>query len=98
MTVPDGSRRPHRPAGTAPLEVEGVDGTVVFDGQVVTIKRVGEREERIPLGSIAAVRWTPAGALHGSIAFTPTDEGAVLFDKAQQPAFSLLRLAIETAL
>lgn len=62
-------------SGTA----EGHNGQVVFDGQFVTITRkgflaratVGKGEKRIPLASVAAVQWKPAGAMvNGFIAFT----------------------------
>lgn len=62
-----------------PLEVKGHNGTVVWDGDFVTIKRtgflarasVGKGEKRIPLGSITAVQWKPAGGvMNGFIQFT----------------------------
>src|SRR5688500_8163474 len=51
------------PAGQ-PLEVKGVNGTIVFDGSIIAIRRdgllaratVGKGEKRIPLRSIAAVQ------------------------------------------
>lgn len=61
------------------MEVKGHTGTVVFDGDFVTIKRtgfnarmtVGKGEKRLPLSSITAVQWKPAGALaNGFIQFT----------------------------
>lgn len=61
------------------VEVKGHTGTVVFDGDFVTIRRtgfnarmsVGKGEKRIPLSSISAVQWKPAGALvNGFIQFT----------------------------
>lgn len=61
------------------MEVKGHTGTVVFDGDFVTIRRtglnarmtVGKGEKRIPLSSISAVQWKPAGALvNGFIQFT----------------------------
>jgi hypothetical protein len=61
------------------VEVKGHNGTVIFDGDFVTIRRsgfmaratIGKGEKRIPLGSIAAVQWKPAGAMmNGFISFT----------------------------
>lgn len=61
------------------VEVKGHNGTVNFDGDFVTIKRtgflarasIGKGEKRIPLGSITAVQWKPAGAMmNGFISFT----------------------------
>lgn len=61
------------------MEVKGHTGTVVWDGDFVTIKRtgfnarmsVGKGEKRIPLSSITAVQWKPAGAMvNGFIQFT----------------------------
>ncbi len=61
------------------MEVKGHNGTVIFDGRSVTIKRtgffartsVGKGEKRIPLGSITAVQWKPAGPIvPGFIQFT----------------------------
>jgi hypothetical protein len=61
------------------VEVKGHTGTVVFDGDVVTIRRtgfdarmtVGKGEKRIPLASITAVQWKPAGTfVNGFIQFT----------------------------
>lgn len=61
------------------LEVKGHTGTVRFDGQTVTIIRkgalarmsVGKGEKQIPLPSISAVQFKPAGiVMNGFIAFT----------------------------
>lgn len=61
-----------------PIRVQGVNGTVVFDGDFVTIERkgflartsVGKGTKRIPLGSITAVQWKPPGAfVNGFISF-----------------------------
>jgi hypothetical protein len=61
------------------VEVKGHNGTVVWDGTFVTIRRkgflaratIGKGEKRIPVGSITAVQWKPAGALvNGFIQFT----------------------------
>lgn len=69
--TPPGSSRPH--------EVKGHTGTIVWDGDFITIKRtgflarasVGKGEKRIPLASITAVQWKPAGAMvNGYIQFT----------------------------
>jgi hypothetical protein len=64
---------------TDPILVEGHTGQVSFDGFFVTIHRkgfraravVGKGEKRIPLPSIAAVQWKPAGGMvNGFIQFT----------------------------
>lgn len=60
------------------IEARGVNGTVTFDGQTVTIHRsgfmaratVGKGTKTIPIGSITAVQWKPAGAVRGFIQFT----------------------------
>jgi hypothetical protein len=61
------------------IEVKGENGRVVFDGQAVTINRkgitarlsVGKGVKVIPLRSITAVQWKPAGfASRGFIQFT----------------------------
>lgn len=59
-------------------EAKGVNGTVSFDGQFVTIARsglmaratVGKGDKRIPVSSITAVQWKPAGLMNGYIEFT----------------------------
>lgn len=65
--------------GAAPTEAKGVNGTVRFDGQFVTIARtgfmaratVGKGDKRIPVRSITAVQWKSPGAMvNGYIAFT----------------------------
>lgn len=61
------------------IEAKGHSGTVRFDGRFVTIARtgflaratVGKGEKRIPVPSITAVQWKPAGPLvNGAIQFT----------------------------
>lgn len=61
------------------MEAHGHNGQVRFDGQFVTITRqgflarasVGKGEKHIPITSIAAVQWKPAGPLvNGYIQFT----------------------------
>lgn len=60
------------------LQARGTSGTITFDGVYVTISRtglsrltVGKGDKRIPVGSISAVQWKPAGALvNGYIQFT----------------------------
>lgn len=61
------------------LEVKGVNGTVLFDGGFVTIRRkgmsarmtVGKGDKRIPLRSISAIQFKPAGmTTRGFIQFT----------------------------
>ncbi|MFZ0668503.1 MAG: DUF4429 domain-containing protein, partial [Acidimicrobiales bacterium] len=58
---------------------KGVNGTLSFDGRMVTISRkgamarttVGTGEKRIPVHSITAVRWkAPSHLVRGFIAFT----------------------------
>jgi hypothetical protein len=60
-------------------EVKGHNGTVMFDGHFVSIRRtgflaratVGKGEKRIPVASISAVQFKPAGAMvNGFIQFT----------------------------
>lgn len=64
---------------TAPFEAQGHNGTVVFDGQFVSLQRkgflaripVGKGEKRIPLRSINAVQIKPAGPMmNGFIEFS----------------------------
>lgn len=53
------------------ITAKGRNGTLHFDGQFVTIARsgflargtIGKGEKRIPVSSIAAVQWKPAGAM-----------------------------------
>ncbi|MCR1984060.1 DUF4429 domain-containing protein [Cellulosimicrobium cellulans] len=61
------------------ITAQGVNGTVVFDGQWVTITRggfygtmtVGKGQKRIPVSSITAVQWNAPNALvNGFIQFT----------------------------
>lgn len=61
------------------ITAKGHNGTVTFDGNWVTISRtgalarmsVGKGEKRIPLPSITAVQWKPAGPMvNGFIQFT----------------------------
>jgi hypothetical protein len=61
------------------VEAVGRGGQVSFDGAMVTITRrgalgrmtAGKGEKRIPVRSITAVRWKPAGAMvNGYIQFT----------------------------
>jgi hypothetical protein len=63
----------------APMEVKGHTGTVRFDGQVIEIVRkgllaraiVGKGTKQIPLASITAVQFKPAGPfVNGFIQFT----------------------------
>jgi hypothetical protein len=54
------------------MEAEGHGATVRFDGQTVTLlPTVGNGKKSIPLSSIIAVQWKPAGrATKGFIQFT----------------------------
>lgn len=63
----------------AGMEARGHTGTVGFDGSMLTISRsgalgrlsVGKGEKRIPVRSITAVQWKPAGPLvNGYIQFS----------------------------
>jgi hypothetical protein len=58
--------------------VKGHNGTVLFDGLMVTISRrgaiarmsIGKGDKQIALPSITAVQWMPAGLTFGYIQFT----------------------------
>jgi hypothetical protein len=60
------------------VEAKGQNGTVVFDADFVTIRRtgffarttIGKGEKRIPVASITAIQWKPAGLVNGYIQFT----------------------------
>lgn len=61
------------------MEIKGHTGTVLFDGDFLTIERkgflarasVGKGSKRIPVVSVTAVQWKPAGAMvNGFIQFT----------------------------
>jgi len=61
------------------IEAKGHNGQLSFDGQFVTIARkgflarasVGKGQKRLPIGSITAVQFKPAGAVtNGFIQFT----------------------------
>lgn len=61
------------------MEVKGHTGSINFDGNFVTIIRksflskmtVGKGDKRIPLQSVSAVQWKPAGfAMNGFIEFS----------------------------
>jgi hypothetical protein len=61
------------------FNIKGHTGQILFDGFYVTIQRkgflaragVGKGEKRIPLPSITAIQWKPAGGLvNGFIQFT----------------------------
>lgn len=60
------------------LQAKGTNGTLSFDGRTVMIDRkgpaarmlVGKGTKAIPLGSIVAVQWKPAGLVAGAISFT----------------------------
>ena len=57
------------------MEARGRGARVSFDGSYVTIARSGwsapgKGEKRIPVQSITAVRWKPAGLMSGYIQFT----------------------------
>lgn len=60
------------------MEAKGTNGTIVFDGHTILIKRtgfnarmfVGGGEKRIPVASVTAVQWKKAGLAAGFIQFT----------------------------
>jgi Domain of unknown function (DUF4429)/Protein of unknown function (DUF2510)/Short C-terminal domain len=60
------------------VEVKGQNGTIAFDADFVTITRtgffaratIGKGEKRIPVASITAIQWKPAGLVNGFIQFT----------------------------
>jgi len=60
------------------VEVFGQNGTIAFDADFVTITRtgffaratIGKGEKRIPVASITAIQWKPAGLVNGFIQFT----------------------------
>ncbi|RAN72787.1 hypothetical protein B5P43_31835 [Bacillus sp. SRB_336] len=61
------------------MEAKGHNGTLEFNGKMVTIRRtgflaratVGKGEKRIPVKNITAVQWKEPGAMaNGFIAFT----------------------------
>ena len=60
-----------------PLQAKGTNGTVVFDGTMVSLERtgmgrvfVGKGTKRIPIDAIAAVQWKKAGLVAGYMQFT----------------------------
>ena len=80
---PSNAPPPPQPATPAPpaevIELKGVNGTIIFDGNMVIIRRsgamarmtVGKGEKRIPVRSVTAVQFKPAGmAVRGYIQFT----------------------------
>lgn len=61
------------------MEVKGYNGVISFDGKFITITRkgflaratIGKGEKRLPLSSVSAVQWKPAGVfMNGYIEFT----------------------------
>jgi hypothetical protein len=107
------------------MEASNINTTVGFDGKAVTITRrrhmgvapQGVGTKTIPIASITAVQWKPAGRLTGGfLQFTlpggvernsgrgrqtaqaRNDENSVLFTRAQEPAFTALRAAIQAAI
>lgn len=118
-------RPPGLPSRSLMLEVQGHNGTVSVDGHFITIQRknflaratIGKGDKRIPIGSLTAVQWKPAGPIiNGFIEFTVgggtearskfgsasmqagQNENAVMFKKAQMPAFEQLRVTLEHAI
>jgi hypothetical protein len=71
--------QPVEPTKDTPFTVKGVNGQVTFDAHFVTITRqgfaarvtIGKGDKRLPVSSIAAVQWKPAGPMmNGFIQFT----------------------------
>jgi hypothetical protein len=104
------------------MRAEGTNGSVeLLDGQIV-IRRKGlanvltqgvQGDKTVPLSSITAVQFRPAGAIMaGLIQFTlrggrefsggmleaTKDENAVMFDRSQEAAFALLRDRVQDAI
>lgn len=103
------------------MHAEGSNGSVELLKDRIVIRRKGianvltqgiQGDKSIPLSSITAIQFKPAGSfLGGLIQFTilggrefrggmleaTKDENAVIFDLTQQPAFEKLRDAIEAA-
>lgn len=60
------------------ISARGTNGTIDFDGQTIRIDRrgilarsmVGKGTKTIPIGSVVAVQWKPAGLTAGMIQFT----------------------------
>lgn len=61
------------------IEAKGHTGSILFDGNFITIQRkgvlakmtVGKGEKRIPIKSVSAVQWKPAGIMvNGYIEFS----------------------------
>jgi hypothetical protein len=60
------------------VRAKGVNGTITFDGSTVTIDRkgllgratIGKGTKSIPLRSITAVQWKPAGLTAGALQLT----------------------------
>jgi Domain of unknown function (DUF4429) len=73
------------PPSPDPIVVKGTNGTVSFDGRIVTITRtgvarmtVGGGEKRIPIGSVTAVQWkAPSMFTRGYMALSVHGETAV---------------------
>lgn len=60
------------------VSAKGTNGTITFDGRVITIDRkgfiarstVGKGTKAIPVTNVIAVQWKPAGLTAGAISFT----------------------------
>jgi hypothetical protein len=91
------------------MEARGQNGTISFDGAVVTVTRNGftpfapvRAGKHIPLGDIAEVELRQAGALvSGFLAIRPVGGGrervaedAIFFNRRQEPQFAALREAV----
>lgn len=95
------------------IDAKGRTGTVSFDGEYVTLKRMmSKQSRRLAVGSITAVQFRPAGALiNGFIHFVVPgaaplgkgedeshNENAVIFGKKHLADFERLRAEVEAAI
>jgi hypothetical protein len=96
------------------LEANGVSGSLVLDGDRLILKKKGwpyghKSEKTIPLRSITATQWKPAGLLtngyiqivyagsvekRGGVFDAAKDENSVMFLQRDQAAFDAIRAAI----
>jgi hypothetical protein len=81
------------------IQAQGQTATVIFDGNFVILQRrgflarmtVGKGDKKIPIGSISAVQWKPAGAMvNGYIEFSLSggNESRAQFGSSTQTAVS----------
>lgn len=101
---------------------QGTNGSVEFRGNHITIKRKGlanvltqgiQGDKTIPLSSITAVQFRPAGSMiagliqfsivggrefRGGMLEATKDENAVMFDRSQEAAFVALRDVVQSVI